>query len=147
MHDRIDPRGMYLAGAVSSEVWEFLGWKGQTIPPGTVFTTSSSYTYPAACAANTTSGRSVCDPSAESVGGTPPIDVPFIDGTVGWRRRKEGHTDAPDWPTFALFANRSLRMRVPSSFLDRAFFLLTCLDAPRLRCPSGPETLFDAGGF
>ena len=33
-----DPRGMYLAGALSSPVWEFLGWPGQIIPEGTVFT-------------------------------------------------------------------------------------------------------------
>ena len=120
-----DPRGMYLAGAVSSEVWEFLGWKGQIIPQGTVFTTSPSYIYPAACANNTTSGRSVCDPSAESVGGTPPIDVPFIDGTVGWRRHKEGHTDAPDWPTFALFANRYFKDARPAIVDGQSFVLGT----------------------
>jgi len=101
-----DPRGMYLAGAVSGPVWEFLGWPGQIIPAGTLFTTSTGYVYPVACANNTTAGRSVCDPSAESVGGTPPFDVAFIEGTVGWRRHKEGHTDSPDWPTFALFASR-----------------------------------------
>jgi hypothetical protein len=101
-----DPRGMYLAGAVSGPVWEFLGWPGQVIPAGTPFTTSTGYAYPATCANNTTAGRSVCDPSAESVGGTPPFDVPFIEGTVGWRRHKEGHTDSPEWPTFALFAAR-----------------------------------------
>jgi hypothetical protein len=115
-----DPRGMYLAGAVSGPVWQFLGWPGQIIPPGTLFTTSVGYTYPAACAANTTSGKSVCDPSAESVGGTPPIDVAFVDGTVGWRRHKEGHTDVPEWPTFAQFAARYLNdgrpVVVPQSF-------------------------------
>ncbi len=101
-----DPRGMYLAGAVSGPVWQFLGWPGQIIPQGTVFTTAAGYVYPAACGNNSTSGKSFCDPSAESVGGTPPFDTPFIDGTVGWRRHKEGHTDAPDWPTFAQFAAR-----------------------------------------
>ncbi|HWR13373.1 MAG TPA: hypothetical protein VN577_00990 [Terriglobales bacterium] len=118
-----DPRGMYLAGAVSGPVWEFLGWPGQIIPEGTLFTTSTGYVYPATCANNTTSGRSVCDPSAESVGGTPPFDVPFIEGTVGYRRHKEGHTDAPDWPSFALFANRYFKDARPVVTADQSFVL------------------------
>lgn len=73
-----DPRGEFLAGALSSPVWELLGWPGQVIPPGTVFTSGP----------------------AESIGGTPPIGVAFIDGTVGWRRHAEGHTPNPDWPAF-----------------------------------------------
>jgi hypothetical protein len=73
-----NPRGMYLAGAVSSPVWEFLGWPGQIIPPGTVFTSGAG----------------------EAIGGTPPIDVAFIDGTVGYRRHHEGHTPIPEWPYF-----------------------------------------------
>jgi (4-O-methyl)-D-glucuronate---lignin esterase len=73
-----NPRGMYLAGAVSSQVWEHLGWPGQIIPPGTVFTSGPG----------------------EAPGGTPPIDVAFIEGTVGWRRHHEGHTPVPDWPSF-----------------------------------------------
>ncbi|HET8843676.1 MAG TPA: hypothetical protein VFN35_19595 [Ktedonobacteraceae bacterium] len=79
-----DPRGMYLAGAVSSSVWNLLGWPGQIIPEGTVFTSGPG----------------------ESIGGTPPIDVAFIDGTVGWRRHHEGHTPIPDWPTFMLLTSR-----------------------------------------
>jgi hypothetical protein len=79
-----DPRGMYLAGAVSSQVWSHLGWPGQIIPAGTVFTSGPG----------------------ESIGGTPPVDVAFIDGTVGWRRHHEGHTPIPDWPTFMLLAAR-----------------------------------------
>jgi hypothetical protein len=73
-----NPRGMYLAGAISSQVWEHLGWPGQIIPAGTVFTSGAG----------------------EAIGGTPPIDVAFIDGTVGWRRHHEGHTPIPDWPDF-----------------------------------------------
>jgi hypothetical protein len=73
-----DPRGMYLSGALSSPVWNLLGWPGQIISPGTVFTSGPG----------------------ESIGGTPPIDVAFIDGTIGWRRHHEGHTPAPDWPYF-----------------------------------------------
>jgi hypothetical protein len=79
-----DPRGMYLAGAVSSQVWNHLGWPGQLIPAGTVFTSGPG----------------------ESIGGTPPVDVAFIDGTVGWRRHHEGHTPIPDWPAFMLLAAR-----------------------------------------
>lgn len=120
-----DPRGMYLAGTVSGPVWEFLGWPGQIIPPGTIFTTSTGYVYPATCANNTTSGRSVCDPSAESVGGTPPFDVPFIDGTVAYRRHKEGHTDGPGWPTFALFANRYFKDARPQITPGQSFVLGT----------------------
>jgi hypothetical protein len=73
-----DPRGMYLAGALASPVWHLLGRPGQVIPAGTVFTSGPG----------------------ESLGGTPPVDVAFIDGTVGWRRHHEGHTPIPDWPSF-----------------------------------------------
>jgi hypothetical protein len=73
-----DPRGMYLAGTVSSQVWTHLGWPGQVVPEGTIFTSGPG----------------------ESIGGTPPIDVAFIDGTIGWRRHHEGHTPVPDWPAF-----------------------------------------------
>jgi hypothetical protein len=79
-----DPRGMFLAGAISSQVWNHLGWPGQIIPAGTVFTSGPG----------------------ESIGGTPPVDVAFIDGTVGWRRHREGHTPVPDWPTFMLLTSR-----------------------------------------
>jgi hypothetical protein len=79
-----DPRGMYLAGAVSSVVWNHLGWPGQIIPEGTVFTSGPG----------------------ESIGGTPPIDVAFIEGTIGWRRHHEGHTPAPDWPSFLQMVSR-----------------------------------------
>jgi hypothetical protein len=48
-----------------------------------------------------------CGP-AEAVGGTPPFDVPFTDGTVAYRRHSPGHTDVPDWPTFAQWASRYL---------------------------------------
>jgi hypothetical protein len=73
-----DPRGMYLSGALSSPAWELLGWPGQVVPPGTVFTSGPG----------------------EAVGGTPPVDAAFIDGTVGYRRHHQGHTAVPDWPSF-----------------------------------------------
>jgi hypothetical protein len=79
-----DPRGMYLSGAVASQVWSHLGWPGLIVPVATVFTSGPG----------------------ESIGGTPPIDVAFIDGTVGYRRHHEGHTPNPDWPSFMTLAAR-----------------------------------------
>lgn len=86
-----DPRGCFLSGLLASPVWELLGWPGQIIPPGTVFTSGPD----------------------ESIGGTPPFNVAFIDGTVGWRRQIEGHVSAPNWPSFALFASRYLNDQRP----------------------------------
>jgi hypothetical protein len=86
-----DPRGMYLSGKMASPAWELLGWKGQIIPEGTVFTSNP-----------TPYG------SGESIGGTPPFDTSFIDGTVGYRRHVQGHTDVPEWPVFVTFASKYL---------------------------------------
>jgi hypothetical protein len=86
-----DPRGMYLSGKMASPAWELLGWKGQVIPEGTVFTSNP-----------TPYG------SGESIGGTPPFDTAFIEGTVGYRRHAQGHTDVPEWPVFVTFASKYL---------------------------------------
>ena len=86
-----DPRGMYLAGAASGPVWELLGWPGQIIPEGTVFTSNP-----------TAYGN------GEAIGGTPPFNVAFTDGTVAWRRHSQGHTDTPEWPVFVSFASKYL---------------------------------------
>lgn len=86
-----DPRGMFLSGKASSDVWTFLGWPGQIIPDGTVFTSGPG----------------------ESIGGTPPIDQYFIEGTVAWGRHHEGHTPYPDWPAFATFSSRYLNDNRP----------------------------------
>jgi hypothetical protein len=113
-----DPRGMYLAGKISSAVWEFMGWPGQIIPPGTVFTTDMPDTaYPPPGAPATY--RKI----DESRGGTPPFNVPFIDGTVGYRRHAEGHTDGPGWPSFALFASRYLNDKRPVVAAGQTFTL------------------------
>lgn len=93
-----DPRGMFLTGHFASPAWELLGWPGQVIPPDTVFT-SPGAPGPRTC--------TTCGP-AESVGGTPPFDVAFTDGTVAWRRHHEGHTDTAEWPFFAQWAARYL---------------------------------------
>jgi len=36
----------------------------------------------------------------------PPIETTLIDGDIGFRQHKEGHTPAPNWPTFLTFASR-----------------------------------------
>ncbi len=86
-----DPRGTWLSGHLASKVWELMGWKGQVIPEGTVFTSGID----------------------ESIGGTPPFNVAFLEGTVAWRRQIEGHTPVPNWPSFALFASRYLHDNRP----------------------------------
>lgn len=92
-----DPRGMFLAGKFSSPVWQLLGWPGQIIPAGTVFTSNPTpYN------------------SGESIGGTPPFDTSFIAGTVGYRRHAQGHTDVPDWPVFVTFASKYLNDKRPA---------------------------------
>jgi hypothetical protein len=95
-----DPRGCFLSGFLSSPVWDFLGWQGLIIPNGTPFTTDPAYTPPAGC--------TQCSKAAESIGGTPAFDTALIEGTVGWRRQKEGHTPVPNWPSFMQFASRYL---------------------------------------
>ena len=96
-----DPRGTFLSGKMASPVWELLGWKGQIIPEGTVFTSGPG----------------------ESIGGTPPFNVAFIAGTVGWRRQIEGHVSTPNWPTFAEFAARYLNDGRPSITAGQHFVL------------------------
>jgi hypothetical protein len=39
----------------------------------------------------------------------PPIGTALIDGDIGFRQHTEGHTPAPNWPTFLDFASRYLR--------------------------------------
>lgn len=112
-----DPRGCFLSGFLASPVWEFLGWKGQIVPPGTPFTTDPGYTPPAGCTA--------CAKPAESIGGTPAFDLALIDGTVGWRRQKEGHTPTPNWPSFMTFASRYLNDGRPVVAPNQRFVLGT----------------------
>ena len=86
-----DPRGMFLSGAIAGPVWNLLGWPGQVIPAGTVFTSNPTSLL-----------------NGESIGGTPPFNVAFTDGTVAWRRHSQGHTDVPEWPVFAAWAAKYL---------------------------------------
>ncbi len=94
-----DPRGTFLSGQIASPIWNLLGWKGQIIPEGTVFTSGIE----------------------ESIGGTPPFNVAFIEGTVGWRRQIEGHTPVPNWPTFGEFAARYLNDNRPVVAAGQSF--------------------------
>jgi hypothetical protein len=99
-----DPRGMFLAGKFASPAWELLGWKGQVIPEGTVFTSNPTpYN------------------SGESIGGTPPFDTAFIDGAVGYRRHVQGHTDVPEWPVFVQFASKYLNDARPVITAGQSF--------------------------
>ncbi|MBV9265350.1 MAG: cadherin repeat domain-containing protein [Acidobacteriaceae bacterium] len=118
-----DPRGCFLSGFLASPIWEFLGWKGLVIPSGTPFTTDPGYTAPAGCASNPNTGLSICHPSAESIGGTPGFDIALIEGTVAWRRQKEGHTPVPNWPSFMAFASRYLNDGRPVIAPDQTFVL------------------------
>jgi len=38
----------------------------------------------------------------------PPIETTLIEGYIGFRQHREGHTPAPNWPTFLTFAERYL---------------------------------------
>jgi hypothetical protein len=38
----------------------------------------------------------------------PPIETTLIEGDIGFRQHREGHTPAPNWPTFLTFAERYL---------------------------------------
>jgi hypothetical protein len=39
----------------------------------------------------------------------PSIETPVIDGSLGFRQHSEGHTPAPNWPTFLTFASRYVK--------------------------------------
>jgi hypothetical protein len=41
----------------------------------------------------------------------PAIETPLIDGDVAFRQHSGGHTPAPNWPTFLIFADRYIKAR------------------------------------
>ena len=43
----------------------------------------------------------------------PAVETPLIDGEIAFRQHTQGHTDAPNWPTFLKFADRYIK--VPSA--------------------------------
>jgi chitodextrinase len=77
---------MYLAGANATPVYNLLGVDGLVVPEGTEFTSGP----------------------CESIGGTPPFDVAFIDGYIGFRRQNAGHIDSPGWPSFVQMSKKVL---------------------------------------
>ena len=38
----------------------------------------------------------------------PPMLTPLLTGDIGFRQHDQGHTPAPNWPTFLSFAVRTL---------------------------------------
>ena len=99
---------MFLAGKVSSPVWEFLGWPGQIIPPGTVFTTDMpDSAYPPAGAPSTY--RKIDESAGARRRSTSPSSKApsVIDATA------KGTRTRPGWPSFAVFASRYLRDKRP----------------------------------
>jgi len=82
-----DTPGTFMATAGASPVWKLLGGK----PLG-----------------NTALGISfenVPDPMAVKAQMPPPL-TPLIDGDIAFRQHDQGHTDAPNWPTFIEFCGR-----------------------------------------
>jgi hypothetical protein len=45
----------------------------------------------------------------------PPIETPLIDGEIGFRQHRAGHTTGPNWPTFLAFASRYIGATGPWS--------------------------------
>ena len=78
-----DPHGMFMAAAGASPVWELLGKKGLS---------------------NDALGINHLTMQSPMTG----VQVPVIDGDIGFRLHEQGHTDAPNWPTFIEFASRYL---------------------------------------
>jgi hypothetical protein len=39
----------------------------------------------------------------------PPIETPLITGDIAFRQHSGGHTAAPNWPTFLIFASRYIK--------------------------------------
>jgi hypothetical protein len=103
-----DAQGMFLATEAATPVYNLLGEDGVIIPKGTVFTSGEGEAPAVPDAYVDSFGRSV---SAHA--GTPPIDVAFTDGNIGWRRHREGHTDIPDWPAFLTMASRYFSDKAP----------------------------------
>jgi hypothetical protein len=36
----------------------------------------------------------------------PPVETALIDGDLGFRQQPGGHTPAPNWPTYIMFASK-----------------------------------------
>ena len=82
-----DTPGTFMATAGASPVWKLLGSK------------------PLANKALALSFDDVPDPIAVKVRMPPPL-TPLIDGDIAFRQHDQGHTDAPNWPTFLEFCGQ-----------------------------------------
>ena len=45
----------------------------------------------------------------------PAIEIALIDGDIAFRQHSEGHTPAPNWPTFLRFADKYMKTTLPSA--------------------------------
>ena len=45
----------------------------------------------------------------------PPMGTPLIDGDIAFRQHNDGHNDEPNWPTFLIFASRTIHGPTPPS--------------------------------
>jgi hypothetical protein len=82
-----DTPGTFMATAGASPVWKLLGKK------------------PLANIALGLRFDDVPDPIAVKARMPPPL-TPLIDGDIAFRQHDQGHTDAPNWPTFIEFCGR-----------------------------------------
>lgn len=70
----------------------------------------------------------------------PPIETPSITGEVAFRQHSGGHTPAPNWPTFLIFASRYLGSGEFTVILGRREFLRTAaavvIAGPHTKAPA-----------
>jgi len=85
-----DTPGTFMATAGASPVWKLLGRK----PLGNK---ALGITF-----------DNVPDPMAVKAKMPPPL-TPLVDGDIAFRQHDQGHTDAPNWPTFIEFCDRYFR--------------------------------------
>jgi hypothetical protein len=87
LEDWQDTPGTFMATAGASPVWKLLGRKPlSNTALGLVF-------------------DDVPDPMAAKTRMPPPL-TPLVDGDIAFRQHDQGHTDAPNWPTFLDFCAR-----------------------------------------
>jgi hypothetical protein len=103
-----DAQGMFITTEAATPVYNLLGRSGVIIPNGTQFTSGEGEAPAVPDSYVNASGESMT-----AAPGTPPIDVAFTDGNIGWRRHREGHTDTPDWPAFLTMASRYFNDKSP----------------------------------
>jgi hypothetical protein len=90
LEDWQDTPGTFMATAGASPVWKLLGRKPlSNTALGLVF-------------------DDVPDPMAVKARMPPPL-TPLVDGDIAFRQHDQGHTDAPNWPTFLDFCGRYFR--------------------------------------